>query len=165
VLLDGSPRWGGILQNLQGGEKREREWETAVLASLLQHYLPDVSMSVYKQIAEMKTFEDKWTYLAKALSESRPELNSDDIKDLMNGFMRRAKCAAEYDPSEKVKTKTVLVKALQTGVDKGVAYDYSLSEICANAVEVIGVEGNHYCFCDRPLELGIPEIVNKLLSE
>jgi fatty acid synthase len=163
LLLDGSPKWKDTIANFDEGDAFRNAFESSVLFNLLQQYKPDIDLTVFKQLSEIESLEDKWKFMTKFLSSAFPEFGTEELTDFMMSYMKRMGCATVYEASGKVKAKTVLVKALQMRLNKAMAADYGLSEICEQEVKVIGVEGNHYCFYEKPIELDLPGIVNNIL--
>jgi fatty acid synthase len=163
LLLDGSPKWKDVIQNMQEGNTNVEEFENLVLFSYLQQYIADVGVSVLTDLSKIPNLEAKWKFMAKILSASFPELSLVDITDLMMSYMARMGCGKVYEANGKVKARTVLIRSLKGGLDSAIAHDYGLSDVCEDRVEIFGVDGNHACFYERPLELGIPAIVNDVL--
>jgi fatty acid synthase len=162
VLLDASPRIKQLAQNIS--ESTKEEWENALFFGYLSQYKSNISPYNFKELAENKTTLQKLEYIARLLHEEHPEISLEEIQELAAGFRARAEIVVAYEPGAKVRAKTVLIKALQSKKDEDVPYDYALSDICEDAVEVVEVDGNHYCFYEKALELGIPNMVNKALE-
>ncbi|CAG7823473.1 unnamed protein product [Allacma fusca] len=142
-----------------------REWENTVYYSFLQQFSSDADLRVFKQLSEIGTLEGKWKFMANVLIEENPDCPKEEIALFMKSYMARVKCYQNYTASEKIQSKTVLLKARQSGLAKATPFDYGLHEICTTPVEVIEIEGGHYCFYEKPLELGIPTIINTILEK
>ncbi|CAG7818389.1 unnamed protein product [Allacma fusca] len=163
VLLDGSPRWK-YLVDISDGETLQDQWENAILLGFLNQYLRSNSPIVYRELAKSQPFEDKRNYTAKVLHESFPNICLEEIKVLISSFYARAECGKKYEPSSKVKAKTVLIKATANKLSWNLPQDYGLTDICEEQLDIIEVEGNHYCFYENPLKLCLPDILNKILD-
>ncbi|CAG7680322.1 unnamed protein product [Allacma fusca] len=131
----------------------------------LQQFSRDADLRVFKQLSKIGTLEGKWQCMANVLIQENPDLSQEDITAFMMSYKARLECYANYAVAGKVRSKMVLLKARQSGMAKATAFDYGLNEICETPVEIIEIEGGHYCFYEKPLELGIPTIINKTLQQ
>ncbi|CAG7821688.1 unnamed protein product [Allacma fusca] len=163
VLLDGSPRWK-YLTEISQVEDMHHQWENAVLLGFLMQYMKIIRPIVYKELTKRQPVQDKLNYAAKVLHESFPNTVLESINVLLSLFLARAECGKKYEPSGKVKAKTVLVKAVMTKASKHLPPDYGLADICEEQLDIIEVNGNHYCFYEKPLMLRLPDILNKILE-
>ncbi|CAG7821124.1 unnamed protein product [Allacma fusca] len=163
VLLDGSPLWKHLI-DISGGEDLHGQWENAILLGFLTQYIRSIAPVVFKELAKRQPLQDKLNYTARVLHESFPDINLEDINFLLSSFLARAECGKKYEPSRKIKAKTVLVKATKTKESKNVPEDYGLRDVCEQELNIIEVEGNHYCFYEKPLELCLPDILNNILE-
>jgi fatty acid synthase len=162
MLLDASPRLKQITENWT--EASKKEWENAIFLGYLTQFKSDVSSSQMKELLEIKSTYARMEYVAQLLHETYPGISLAEIKESVAGCLVRVQCAFAYETSGKVKARTVLVKALQRKADKNEPNDLGLSSVCENGVEVVEVDGNHYCFYEKPIELGLPWIVNKIIA-
>ncbi|CAG7734216.1 unnamed protein product, partial [Allacma fusca] len=163
VLLDGSPLWKHLTE-ISGCEDLHEQWENAVLVGFLTQYIQSIAPVVYKELTKRQPLKDKLDYTARMLHESFPNINLEDINLLLSSFLARAECGKKYEPSGKIKARTILVKATKTKESRNLPQDYGLREICEEELTIIEVEGNHYCFYEKPVELYLPNILNKILE-
>ncbi|CAG7734024.1 unnamed protein product [Allacma fusca] len=164
VMLDGSPRWKHWIDNYSSNTEDKLIWVDLILSSYLSQYLPTVSPQIYQELKGRNTEESKINYAADTLSDANPHVGLEAIRDCVCAVKSRALCGMNYNPVVKVKAKTVLLKALDSNVGDLASSDYNLGEICENAVEVFEIPGNHYCFHERFQELGIAEMLNKIIT-
>ncbi|CAG7719083.1 unnamed protein product, partial [Allacma fusca] len=127
-------------------------------------YIQSIAPVVYKELMKRQLLQDKLSYTARVLHESFPDISPEDINFLLSSFISRAECGKKYEPSGKIKAKTVLVKATKTKETRNLPQDYGLRDMCEEELNIIEVEGNHYCFYEKPLELCLPDILNKILE-
>jgi fatty acid synthase len=164
MLLDGSPRLKHITETWTEGEAAKQEWENALFLGYLTQYKSGVSSKQMKELLEIKSTEARIAYVSNVLHETYPEISLAEIIESAESCLVRVQCAMGYEASGKVKARTVLVKAIRSKLDKNEPSDFGLSEVCENGVEVVEVDGNHYCFYEKPMELGLPAILNKILA-
>ncbi|CAG7727464.1 unnamed protein product [Allacma fusca] len=127
-------------------------------------YIGSIAPVVFKELKKRQPVQDKLDYTARVLHESFPDTNLEDINFLLSSFLARAECGKKYEPSVKIKAKTVLLKATKTKESRNLPPDYGLRDVCEEELNIIEVEGNHYCFYEKPLELCLPDILNKILE-
>ncbi|CAG7837445.1 unnamed protein product [Allacma fusca] len=116
-----------------------------------------------KELNELSSFDDKLLFTAKKLAEVYVNFEIQEIMCMAISFAGRLKIGYSYEPTNKVRSRTVLIKTLRGGFDKSLGNDYGLPEYCSNKVEVIEVDGHHHCFHENPLELGIPSMILTLM--
>jgi fatty acid synthase len=164
LLLDASPTVKQYLENTGKGESTKREWEDKVIIGYLIQYKSNLSASEIKELSSFQTAEEKILLAGKLMQEAYPDFTPEELSELIASCVARAECFQAYKPADKVKAKSVLLKATMTDSSKNADHDYGLSDVCENPVEVIEVQGNHNCFYENAMELGIPAILNKIIS-
>ncbi|CAG7667448.1 unnamed protein product [Allacma fusca] len=122
--------WKRNIESSSFGEEKMQDVENAVLFGMLQQYTDNINSSVVNELSQIKTAEGKWQLMASILKDSCSGFSRDEVDSFTMSCKVRMDCAKNYVAFGKVKAKTVLIKALQTGTIKAVAYDYKLNEVC-----------------------------------
>ncbi|CAG7726006.1 unnamed protein product, partial [Allacma fusca] len=162
LLLDGSPRLNQTLTQIYTQDDLSNEKQNTIILKIISQYMP-IPFNVYTSMSKCPSQKEKLNYAVTVVHESSPHVSIDDIYVVISGYLRRIESAIIYEPSSKVKSKAVLVKCTKSSISEDIAWDYGLSEICEEAVDIIEVDGSHNCFFENPLETGLPKILNKIL--
>ncbi|CAG7837444.1 unnamed protein product [Allacma fusca] len=145
-------------------EKGVKNDETSWLMYFMMLHMTLADPGIFeKELNELSSFDDKLLFTAKKLAEVYVNFEIQEIMCMAISFAGRLKIGYSYEPTNKVRSRTVLIKTLRGGFDKSLGNDYGLPEYCSNKVEVIEVDGHHHCFHENPLELGIPSMILTLM--
>jgi fatty acid synthase len=161
VLLDGCHIWPKFFTQTFIERKIEKD-DVAWLLYFLFLHMPLNLNKVEAEMSTLRTLGERLDKTAQMLHGIYKDYSSDEIRDLAIAYSNRLNAGYCYEPSSKVKGHTTLIRAGAAGFDKKIGNDYQLNKVCETPPTILVMDGRHHCFHYRPLELGIPSLLNSI---
>jgi fatty acid synthase len=163
VLLDGCHMWPRFIAHTIIHREIEENDVTWLLYFLHLH-MPLNLDKTETEMSALLTLEEKLEKAVQMLQAIYAEYSPAEIRDLAQAFSKRLNVGYRYKPSQNVRSKTTLIRAGAAGFDKKIGNDYQLNQVCETLPTVLVIDAHHYCFHQRPLELGIPKLLNSIFD-
>lgn len=166
IFLDGSHKYvSSQTQDYKLNRQSEpsnTDNEADGLCTFLLQFCSFEYLKVREELMKLPSFNERVKRIAEIVNKAMPQLSVKTVEDAATSFYKKLLIADKYVPATKYQGKAILVKALKNRTGGSLGEDYSLSQVCANPIQIASVDGNHRSFIDEPHVNDVASVINKL---
>ncbi|KAL0266678.1 UNVERIFIED_CONTAM: hypothetical protein PYX00_009160 [Menopon gallinae] len=162
-LLDGSPDLLKMLCNVALGTGSDEEFDTALLMTMHNLFVPGTNEKVKDDLNNFKTWDEKVERLMAILPDTVPH-SREHQKVTAFDLRQRLKAIIRYENkhTSKLTLNITLIRPNEQVMPNLLPDDYNLSKFSDDPIKVIYVDGNHLSMLENSM---VAEIINGSTSQ